>query len=103
MCNPYASKKWLEDWDKVYPSLEVSERNRLAKIDWFDDPEAWTLLSTALKDCDQIYFTGGEPLLIEEHQRFLRLCIDSGNASHMTLKYNTNMTILTEELIAWVS
>lgn len=99
MCNPYASRKWLEDWDKVYPALEKAESDRLDQMSWFTDPQVWEVVRGALANCDQIYFTGGEPLLIDEHQRFLKLCIDDGHASRLTLKYNTNLTHLPAELL----
>ncbi|HMN69119.1 MAG TPA: twitch domain-containing radical SAM protein [Bdellovibrionales bacterium] len=99
MCNPYASRKWLEDWEQVNEPLSASETKRLSSIDWFHDPRAWDLLAVALKDCEQVYFTGGEPLLIDEHRRFLELCIANGRAGAMTLKYNTNLTLLPKELL----
>ena len=99
MCNPYASVRWLEDWETVGATLAEGERERLAKLDWFNDPGAWTSLERSLAHCDLIYFTGGEPLLIDEHQKFLRFCTERGFASRLTLKYNTNLTLLPPELI----
>jgi hypothetical protein len=42
---------------------------------------------------DQIYFAGGEPLIMEEHNRILKLLIEKGNTK-VRLIYNTNLTEL---------
>jgi hypothetical protein len=42
---------------------------------------------------DQIYFAGGEPLIMEEHNRILKLLIEKGN-TRVRLIYNTNLTEL---------
>jgi hypothetical protein len=42
---------------------------------------------------DQIYFAGGEPLIMEEHNRILKMLIASGN-TQVRLIYNTNLTEL---------
>lgn len=98
MCNPYASRKWLDDWDQVFNPLDAAETARLKDLDWFENPRAWELLTRALKDCIEIYFTGGEPLAIETHWRFLRYCIRKNLASQIILKYNTNTTFANRSL-----
>jgi hypothetical protein len=42
---------------------------------------------------DQIYFAGGEPLIMEEHNRILKLLIEKGN-TNVRLIYNTNLNEL---------
>jgi hypothetical protein len=42
---------------------------------------------------DQIYFAGGEPLIMEEHTRILKLLIEKGNTG-VRLIYNTNLNEL---------
>jgi sulfatase maturation enzyme AslB (radical SAM superfamily) len=92
MCNPYASRRWLEDWDQVFNPLDATETERLQALDWIENPRAWELLTGAMKDCLEIYFTGGEPLSIEAHWRLLRFIIRKGLAGNIILKYNTNTT-----------
>jgi MoaA/NifB/PqqE/SkfB family radical SAM enzyme len=46
----------------------------------------------------QLYFAGGEPFLIKEHFRILERCVEMGQASHIDLRYNTNVTVLPDRL-----
>ena len=46
-----------------------------------------------------MYFAGGEPLLIKEHKKFLLEIIEKGHAPSIHLRYNTNGTLVDEEMI----
>jgi hypothetical protein len=46
-----------------------------------------------LDTIEQIYFAGGEPLIMEEHNRILKKLIERGNTK-IRLIYNTNLTEL---------
>jgi sulfatase maturation enzyme AslB (radical SAM superfamily) len=41
-----------------------------------------------------MYFTGGEPLILEDHWQLLEELIEQGRAQHVALVYNTNLTTL---------
>jgi len=41
---------------------------------------------------EQVYFAGGEPLIMEEHYKILKALIDLGKANSVRLIYNTNFT-----------
>jgi radical SAM protein with 4Fe4S-binding SPASM domain len=59
------------------------------------DPESmWRQLEPLIPGLEEIYFAGGEPILMEEHYRILRLLIDRGSV-HVRLRYNTNFAQLT--------
>jgi hypothetical protein len=47
-----------------------------------------------LDSIEQIYFAGGEPLIMEEHNRILKTLIKRGRADKVRLIYNTNLTEL---------
>lgn len=47
-----------------------------------------------LQFIEEIYFAGGEPLLMEEHYAFLKLLVFSGVSKNVKLRYNTNFTVL---------
>jgi sulfatase maturation enzyme AslB (radical SAM superfamily) len=47
----------------------------------------------------QLYFAGGEPLLIKEHRRFLEEIVARGYADKIVLRYNTNGTLISESMI----
>jgi MoaA/NifB/PqqE/SkfB family radical SAM enzyme len=46
----------------------------------------------------ELYFAGGEPLLIPEHYKILEFMVDSGAASNCVLRYNSNGLELPDKL-----
>jgi hypothetical protein len=46
----------------------------------------------------EMYFAGGEPLLIPEHYKILEFMIESGNSSNCILRYNSNGLELSEKI-----
>lgn len=99
MCNPFSSRKWLEDWEKVNPGkLTKDDHSFLKQGDWFESESFWNLMEKSIHTVDQIYLTGGEPMLIRGQIRFLEECIRQGRAKHILLKYNTNATYLPTDL-----
>ncbi len=99
MCNPYASQKWLEDWDLIESPMDEKQRARLAKLDWFEGEEFFENLKPHLETIDKIYFTGGEPMLSKAHVRILEYLVENNRAPELTLKYNTNLTVLPASVI----
>ncbi len=107
MCNPYASSKWVDEWNKVADTAELvpnnllpdSEIERLKRIDWPDKDETWKNLEPILSTIEEIYLTGGEPLLSLKQVDFLTKLVKSGQAKEIKLKYNTNLTVLPESLL----
>ncbi len=107
MCNPYASNKWVDEWNKVVntaqlvPSSALSEEEsqRLKKMDWPTLEKTWENLLPVLDVVEEIYLTGGEPFLSLEQTKLLEKIIQSGRSKDITLKYNTNLTLLPEKLI----
>lgn len=49
---------------------------------------------SGINTVEEIYFCGGEPLLMAEHYQILDLLIENNKADTITLKYNTNCTVL---------
>lgn len=64
-----------------------------------NDPQFWRDMDTVAPHLTRIYFAGGEPLLQPAHPRLLRMLIDSGHASHIRLHYNSNLTILRDNVL----
>ena len=54
--------------------------------------DAYEQLIEYLPMVEQIYFAGGEPLIMEEHYKILQALIDIGKADEVRLLYNTNFT-----------
>lgn len=47
----------------------------------------------------QVYFAGGEPLLIKEHKLFLEEIIRQGYANKILVRYNTNGLLIDDDII----
>ncbi len=99
MCNPYASNQWLKEWELISPGMEASERNRLKKMDWPENPKTWENLFSISNTVEEIYLTGGEPTIIHEQHQLLQHFIDLGTAKNIRLKYNINMTNIPKHLL----
>jgi len=114
MCSPHDSSFWVGDWKKLHPQIqndslrEINEwpnngKNDGASYDWHkNNPAFWEQLYQQLPNMQQLYFAGGEPLIIDEHYQLLEECIRRGEASHIELRYNSNGLELPEKLfVLW--
>ena len=110
MCRPRDSSKWLADSKKLANILvdsrakndweyKASSINDTDMFDWFERLETQDSLAEFLDDIRHIIFGGGEPLLIKEHDRFIRRLVENGNSQNIELRYHTNGTQLSEEII----
>jgi organic radical activating enzyme len=110
MCRPRDSSKWLADSKKLSAILEspaaksdwqhksVSIQNT-SVFDWFEQLKTQAALDEFIGDIRHIIFGGGEPLLIKDHDRFIRRLVETGNSKHISLRYHTNGTQLNEEIL----
>jgi radical SAM protein with 4Fe4S-binding SPASM domain len=74
-CGSIFSSRWYDDdvklWGKpLRPRVQFAGRH---------DEDVWEQMQEHIPHLDQIYFAGGEPLIMEEHNRILKLLIDKGN------------------------
>ncbi len=102
MCHPKASLKWVKDYNNTHPAsahFSAEELLRVQKMDWFYQDELVKDLESKLPSLQHLHFAGGEPLLIPQMEKMLRLAVDSGHASHITLAYNTNLTVLPPKVL----
>jgi radical SAM protein with 4Fe4S-binding SPASM domain len=88
-CGSIFSSRWYDDdvklWGKeLRPRVQFAGRH---------EEDVWEQMQEHIPYLDQIYFAGGEPLIMEEHNRILKLLIEKGN-THVRLIYNTNLTEL---------
>lgn len=111
MCSPHDSSGWISDWDLLYPQLENQNLKELliwrdrgtednASYDWYKNPQFWSEFETQIPHIRQIYFAGGEPLLIDEHYQLLEKVITLGHAGKIELRYNSNGTVLPDKVLA---
>lgn len=96
MCNPYSSNQLIPEAHEL-GFINADEAERLKHLDWGRDPNLWTLFHHYLSSIEVIYLTGGEPTIILEQMELLKICINSGHAKNIRLKYNTNVTNIKEQ------
>lgn len=106
MCSPHDSSQWVGDYKKIYPIIksdlirnqmhwDKSKHNNF----WHENPEFWKEVYEQIPNISQLYFAGGEPLMIREHKMFLEEIIRQGYADKISLRYNTNALLITDEII----
>jgi hypothetical protein len=88
-CGSIFSSRWYDDdvklWGKeLRPRVSFAGRH---------EDDVWEQMQEHIPHLDQIYFAGGEPLIMEEHTRILKLLIEKGN-TNVRLIYNTNLNEL---------
>jgi len=103
MCNPYTSDQWVSDERKTHlRGTPEEELIRLESMDWYNNELFWENISALLDTCEIMYFSGGEPTLFKGRKyKLFDECIDKGLAKNITLRYNTNATLLPKELIEY--
>ena len=100
MCSPRSSSKWAREWKSVKPNwFPVSEQDLkiFRSYDWYRSPEIWQAFKTQLPHLTHLHFAGGEPMIVPEMVKALRICVEAGQAANITLSYNTNLTEIPEE------
>lgn len=106
MCSPHDSSQWVGDHKKVFPLIQSPiirsqmewDKNNFDNY-WHERPEFWEQIFDQIPNIKQLYFAGGEPLVIKEHKIFLEEIVRRGYAKNILLRYNSNGTIITDELI----
>jgi sulfatase maturation enzyme AslB (radical SAM superfamily) len=108
MCRPIDSSKWVKHatilkqelktdakWDWAHKVDSYSTNN----FEWYKDAEFLKDFYDSAKDLRHIIFGGGEPLYIKEHKEILKHLVNSGESSHIGLRYHTNGTIYDREVV----
>lgn len=105
MCSPHDSSAWIKDWKLQYPKYKTIElindqhwdhRNR--DYTWYQEGSFLESMRNQAQHIKELYFAGGEPLLIPEHYKILEFMVESGNAKNCILRYNSNGLELPEKL-----
>jgi sulfatase maturation enzyme AslB (radical SAM superfamily) len=66
---------------------------------WHEKDTFWGELYKQIPNLKQVYFAGGEPLMIKEHKMFIKEIIRQGYQSSILLRYNSNGLLVDNELI----
>ena len=106
MCSPHDSSRWIQDYDKLLkktaiPIIAEQMRwdSRTFNNTWYENPDFWDQINAQIPNLKQVYFAGGEPLMIKEHKKFLQEIIRQGYADKILIRYNSNALLLDDETI----
>ena len=110
MCSPHDSSGWIKDWKAINP--QIQNESLKSNTQWRDkgsingssynwhknNPLFWEQFYEQIPNMQQIYFAGGESLIIDEHYEILEECIKQGHAKNLELRYNSNGVEWREDL-----
>jgi sulfatase maturation enzyme AslB (radical SAM superfamily) len=106
MCSPHDSSQWVNEHKKVFPIFQSELIKKQMSWDrkdfnnfWHENPEFWEEIYEQIPNIKQLYFAGGEPLMIREHKTFLLEIIKRGYADKISLRYNTNGLLVDQDII----
>lgn len=106
MCSPHDSSQWVGEHKKIYPLFQAKELKEQMSWDrkdfnnkWHENPDFWKEMYAQIPNLKQVYFAGGEPLMIREHKWFLEEIIRQGYADKILVRYNTNGLLVDDEII----
>lgn len=102
MCSPHDSSGWIKDWQAMFPAVQNPALKQTmqwtnkgstngSSYNWHkQNPVFWKQFYDQIPNMQQLYFAGGESLIIEEHYEILEEVIRQGHAKNLELRYNSN-------------
>jgi len=87
-CGPQFSSSWYQDQKAIAPDYDQRALIFAGKF----ETDLWEQLIEHIDYVEQIYFAGGEPLMMDEHYRILEE-LESRGKWNVRLIYNTNFTV----------
>ena len=108
MCSPHDSSSWIKEWKLLYPKYTNEDLKRDQSWNenfdytWYKKGSFLESMKDQAQYIKELYFAGGEPLMIPEHYNILQFMVDEGYAKDCCLRYNSNGTELNEKLfVLW--
>ena len=104
MCSPHDSSSWIKEWKLQYPKYKTIELkqdqqwNNDFDYTWYKKGSFLSEMRSQAYNIRELYFAGGEPLLIPEHYKILEFMVETGAAKNCILRYNSNGLELPEKL-----
>jgi radical SAM protein with 4Fe4S-binding SPASM domain len=89
-CGHIYSSQWYQDQARL-AGPEWASQNRVLNFAGRDKTDMWNQLIDHIDHVEQIYFAGGEPMLMDEHYNILDE-LDRRGRYDVRLVYNTNFT-----------
>jgi hypothetical protein len=100
MCGDMLSSSWeseqrqnnMIDWDN--PKNNWMRPEIKSEITQFQDTQIEAEFSQAVEEhrVEEIYWVGGEPLMYEQHWRYMKRIIELGDGHKLYARYNTNLS-----------
>lgn len=85
MCGPVSSSSWYEDYQTL---IDIDYNNgKIAKIDVLNE------LESLFESVEEVYFAGGEPLIMDEHYYILDKLIEF-KKTNIPIVYSSNLSTL---------
>ena len=106
MCSPHDSSSWIKDWKQQYPKYKTIELKQDQAWDinfdytWYKKGSFLETMRNQAESIKELYFAGGETLLIPEHYNILEFMVESNNAKNCILRYNSNGLVISDKLLA---
>ena len=104
MCSPHDSSSWIKEWKLQYPKYKTIELkqdqqwNSDFDYTWYKKGSFLSDMRSQAYNIRELYFAGGEPLLIPEHYKILEFMVETGASKNCVLRYNSNGLELPEKL-----
>jgi hypothetical protein len=100
MCGDMLSSSWeseqrqnnMIDWSNSKNNWMIpTVRNEISQ---FQDTQIEQEFSTAVEEhrVEEVYWVGGEPLMYEQHWRYMRRIVELGDGPRVYARYNTNLS-----------
>ena len=100
MCGDMLSSSWeseqrqhaMIDWTNTKNNWMIPDvRNKISK---FQDSQIELEFSQAVEEhrVEEVYWVGGEPLMYEQHWRYMKRIIELGDGKNVYARYNTNLS-----------
>jgi sulfatase maturation enzyme AslB (radical SAM superfamily) len=83
------NNRYADMWNKQWPS---DINGPPYPMDWVEAPEFWNELNGYIPNLKKVYFTGGEPTLLQSTYNFMQEMVDQGVQDKVDLMFNTNCT-----------
>ena len=105
MCSPHDSSSWIKEWKLQYPkykNIELKQDqkwNKAYDYTWYQKGSFIQSMKSQAQHIKELYFAGGEPLLIPEHYNILEFMVAEGYAKDCILRYNSNGTEVSDRLL----
>jgi MoaA/NifB/PqqE/SkfB family radical SAM enzyme len=106
MCSPHDSSSWIKEYPILIKNIKSKEiykqinwtSNQFNNY-WYESPKFCEELFSQIPNIRQLYFAGGEPLMIKEHKILLNEIINQGYNKNISLRYNSNGTFVDNDII----